>query len=167
MFDKHTNELIGFVDLGDATVHYATLDNIDELATHVLVFYVRGLATELKSCAAYFTTTGVTSYQIMPLFWKVVSLLEICCSLQVVATVSDGASFTRKLYRMHRGLERNAVMIQFTKQSTSLGLIMTFFSFLMSLILSKPVEMACSIQAVVVFPGICGTMENIFFGSIL
>jgi len=60
------------------------------------------------------------------------------------------------------------LMIQlFTKQSTSLGLIMTFFSFLMSLISSKPVEIACSIQAVVVFQGICGTMENIFFGSIL
>ena len=38
VFDKHTNELIGFVDLKDATVNYATLDNIDELATHVLVF---------------------------------------------------------------------------------------------------------------------------------
>ena len=109
VFDKHTNELIGFVDLGDATVNYATLDNIDELATHVLVFYVRGLATELKFCTAYFATTGVTSYQIMPLFWKVVSLLEICCSLQVVATVSDGASFNRKFYRMYRGLQRNAV----------------------------------------------------------
>ena len=74
-----------------------------------LFFYVRGLATELKFCAAYFATTGVTSYQIMPLFWKVVSLLEICCSLQVVATVSNGASFNRKFYRMHRGLQRNAV----------------------------------------------------------
>ena len=51
MFDKHTNELIGFVDLGDATVNYATIDNIDELATHVLVFYIRGLATDLKLCS--------------------------------------------------------------------------------------------------------------------
>ena len=38
VFDKHTNELIGIVDLGDATVNYATLDNIDELATHGLFF---------------------------------------------------------------------------------------------------------------------------------
>ena len=109
VFDKTTNELIGFVDLGDPNVNYATLDNIDQLATHVLVFYVRGLATELKFSFAYFATTGVTSYQIMPLFWKAVSLLEISCNLQVVATVSDGASFNRKFYKMHRGLQTNAI----------------------------------------------------------
>ena len=154
VFDKHTNELIGFV-------------NIDELETHVLVFYVRGLATELKFCAAYFATTGDTSYQIisyqiMPLFWKVVSLLEICCSLQVVATVSDGASFNRKFYRMHRGLHRNAVDDSVVYKTINIFRPdhEIFFS-------SKPIKIACSIQAVVVFPGICGTMENIFFGSIL
>ena len=167
VFDKHTNELIGFVDLGNATVNYATLDNIDELETHVLVFYVRGLATELKFCAAYFATTGDTSYQIisyqiMPLFWKVVSLLEICCSLQEVATVSDGASFNRNFYRMHRGLHRNAVDDSVVYKTINIFRPdhEIFFS-------SKPVKIACSIQAVVVFPGICGTMENIFFGSIL
>lgn len=109
VFDKTTNELIGFVDLGDPNVNYATLDSVDQLATHVLVFYVRGLATDLKFSFAYFATTGVTSYQIMPLFWKAVSLLEISCNLQVVATVSDGASFNRKFYKMHRGLQTNAI----------------------------------------------------------
>ena len=109
IFDKATHELIGFVDLGDPNVNYATLDNIDELATHFLTFYVRGLATDLKFCLAYFATTGVTSYQIMPLFWKAVSLLELSCNLQVIATVSDGASFNRKFYRMHRGPQTNAV----------------------------------------------------------
>ena len=168
VFDKHTNELIGFVDLGDATVNYATLDNIYELATHVLVFYVRGLATELKFCIAYFATTGVMSHQIMPLFWKVVSLLELSCNLQVIATVSDGASINRKFYKMHKGLQTNAVDDSVVyKQSTSSGQITAFISFQMYLISSKPVEIACSTQVVVVFPGIRGTTESIYFGSIL
>ena len=110
VFDKHTNELIGFVDLGDATVNYATLDNIEDLATHVLVFLCEGTSNTAKVfIVAYFATTGVTSYHIMPLFWKVVSLLELSCSLQVVATLSDGASFNRTFYRKHKGLQTNAV----------------------------------------------------------
>lgn len=146
VFDKHTNELIGIVDLGDATVNYATLDNIDELATHVLVFYVRGQEAELKFCAAYHATSGDTSYQIMPLFWKVVGLLKIYCSLQVVATVSDAASFNRKFYRMHRSLQRNAVDDSVVYKTTNIFRPdhEIFFS-------SKPVKIACSIQAVVVF----------------
>lgn len=127
--------------LGGATVNYATLDNIDELATHVLVFYVRGLATEFKFCAASFATTGVTSFQIMPLFWKVVSLLEISCSLQVVATVSDGALFNRKFYRMHRGLQRNAADDSVVYKTINIFRAdREIFSFTMSLISSKPVQ---------------------------
>ena len=106
VFDKTTNELIGFVD---PNVQYANLDNIDQLATLVLGFYVKVLATELKVSLAYFATKGVTCYQIMPLFWKAVSLLKISCNLQVVATVSNGASFNRKFYKMHRGLQTNAI----------------------------------------------------------
>jgi len=38
VWDKHTSDLIGFVDLGDPTVNYATLDTSKELATHILAF---------------------------------------------------------------------------------------------------------------------------------
>lgn len=34
VFDKVTGGLIGYVDLGDPKVNYATLDKIDEVATH-------------------------------------------------------------------------------------------------------------------------------------
>ena len=33
VWDKHTGELIGFVDLGDTTINYAMLSNVQELAT--------------------------------------------------------------------------------------------------------------------------------------
>ena len=75
------------------------------MATHVLVYYVRGLASNLKFSLAYFGTKGVTSYQIMPTFWEAVTILEMICGLKVIAAVSDGASPNRKFYKMHHLLD--------------------------------------------------------------
>ena len=68
VWDKHTGELIGFVDLGDMNVNYATLHNVKELVTHVLVFLVKSIVNLSYS----FATTGSTSYKIFVLFWKAV-----------------------------------------------------------------------------------------------
>ena len=38
VYAKYTGELIGFIDLGDLEINEGTLENMDELATHVLVF---------------------------------------------------------------------------------------------------------------------------------
>lgn len=62
VFDKRTNELIGFVDLGEEKLNEA-LTSTNELATHALVFFVRGVATDLKYTLAYFLTKDMTSYQ--------------------------------------------------------------------------------------------------------
>jgi hypothetical protein len=67
VFDKQTNELIGFVDLGKEKLNEA-LTSTNELATHALAFLVRGVATDLKYTLAYFLTKDVTSYQLMSLF---------------------------------------------------------------------------------------------------
>ena len=72
----YTGELIGFVDLGDLTVNYATLPDVKDLATHVLVFLVKSVVNPLSYSFSTFTTTGVTSFQIMPIFWKAVGILE-------------------------------------------------------------------------------------------
>ena len=48
VFDKNTGQLIGFTDLGDSTINYATFEKQDELASHVLAFFIRGLTTNLK-----------------------------------------------------------------------------------------------------------------------
>eukprot|EP00794_Sanderia_malayensis_P015485 gene15485-17063_t len=101
VYDKHTGELIGFVDLGDTDLNYSCFDDVDQLASHALVYYVRGLASDLKFSFAYFATKGVTAYQIMTTFWEAVAILELTCNLPVIAAVSDGASSNRKFYRMH------------------------------------------------------------------
>ena len=79
--------------------------SLDELA---LVMYVRGIASDLKFNFAYFATKSLTSFQIMPLFWKAISIREIRCKLhQSYAAVSDGASPNRRFYKLHSLIDTN------------------------------------------------------------
>ncbi len=82
----------------------AAFDTLTAIATHVLAFMVRGVASDLKYILGYFSTENLTSYQLMPIFWKAVSVLELSCNLWVCAAVSDGASANRKFYDLHVGL---------------------------------------------------------------
>ena len=104
VFDKHSGNLVGFVDLGDPMTNFACLQEEDTLATHALAFLVRGLCTDLKHVIAYYFTRNVTSFQLMPVFWKVVSTLELSLSLNVIGLVNDGASPNRKLFNLHTEL---------------------------------------------------------------
>ena len=104
VFDKHSNELIGFVDLGDDDVNIAAFDSCSGIASHVLAFMIRSVVSDLKYILGYFSTENVTSYQLMTLVWKAVSILELGCNLWVCTAVSDGASPNRKFYMLHAGL---------------------------------------------------------------
>ena len=103
-WDKHTGELIGFVDLGDIDTNYATLQDVKQLATHVLVFLIKSIVNPLSFSFATFATTVATSYQIFNIFWRAVAILEKI-QLKVIAATADGASSNRKFFRMHKGLE--------------------------------------------------------------
>ena len=104
VFDKVSGELIGFVDLGDPMVNYANLQEEDTIASHALAFLVRGLATDLKHIIGYYFTRNVTSFQLIPIFWKIVSVLELSLNLWVIAAVNDGASPIRKFFNLHQNL---------------------------------------------------------------
>jgi hypothetical protein len=104
VFDKVSGELIGFIDFGDPMTNYATLQEEDTIASHALAFLVRGLATDLKHIIGYYFTGNVTSFQIMPIFWKIVSVLELSLNLFVVAAINDGASPNRKFFNLHSNL---------------------------------------------------------------
>ena len=81
-----------------------------ELATHALVLFVRGLCTDLKFAFANFGTKGVTAYQLVAIFWRTVSILELTCHLSIIATTStsDGASPDRQFYRIHFDMDGGA-----------------------------------------------------------
>ena len=74
VYDKYSGELIGYVYLGDPDIIYTTFVKEDELATHALVYYVRGIATDLKFSLSYFTIVFylIKLYQIMSIIWKAV-----------------------------------------------------------------------------------------------
>ena len=103
-----SGDLVGYVDLGDPDLNYASFENQDDLATHVLVFYVTGLASKLKFELGYLGTKGILSYQIMCTFWRVVGILENTCNLRVIAVVSDGASCNTSFIKMHRSMSNIA-----------------------------------------------------------
>ena len=97
VWDKYSGELIGFVDLGDININYATLKNVEKLATHVLVFLVRSIVNHLSFSFASFATTAILAHQIMPIFWKAVCFLEQI-GLHVIAATADGASPNRRFF---------------------------------------------------------------------
>ena len=101
VWDKHTGEIIGFVDRGDIDLNHATLQKIGTVATHVLVFMIRSIVNPFKFTLANFATTGISSSQIFPLFWKALGICELECKFKVMATTCDGASPNRKFFLMH------------------------------------------------------------------
>ena len=100
VWDKHSGELTGYVDLGDVNLNYATLSKVEEIAAHVLVFLIRSIVNPLKFSLVNFATTGATATQIFPLLWKTISICEMNM-LKVLAVTCDGASPNRKLFKMH------------------------------------------------------------------
>ena len=109
VWDKYSGELIGFVDLGDINTNYATLKNVEELATHILVFLAKSIVNPLSFSFASFATTGISSHQIMPIFWKAVCYLEQI-NLHVIAATADGASPNRRFFRMHKFLQGDSAV---------------------------------------------------------
>ena len=96
------------MDLGDPHTNYAVLEKVDEIASHSLVFLIRGICTELNFSLAYFATSSVTAAQMLPLLWDAVCILELECNWMVVGVNADGASQNRKLFSMHGGLDDDA-----------------------------------------------------------
>ena len=107
VWDKHTGELIWYVDLGDPDLSNATLKKPDEVASHILLFLLRSIVNPLKFTLANFATSNVKTIQLFPLFWKAVDIVEDNCNLQVVTVTSDAASSNQTMYHMHLQMEDN------------------------------------------------------------
>ena len=110
VFDKVSGDLVGFINLGDPMTNFADLQE-DPIATHALAFLVRGLCPDLKHIIAYFFTGNVTSFQLMPLFWRTVAVLEEPLNLYVCAAVNDGALPNRKFFRLNCKLANKADIV--------------------------------------------------------
>ena len=88
VWDKHSGELIGYIDLGDPELNCATMKQGSSIASHILVFLVRCIVNPLKFTLANFATCNATSVQLFPVFWKAVAILEDKCKLKVMGVTS-------------------------------------------------------------------------------
>ena len=100
VWDKHTGELIGYVDLGDTELNYATLEKTDNIETQILAFLIHNIVNPFKFSLANFATYLASTSQMLPLLWKAIRICGLN-SLKVVAVICDGASPDRKLFKMH------------------------------------------------------------------
>ena len=55
----------------------------------------------LSYAFATFATVGIKSFQLFPLFWRAVAILERTCILKVIAATADGTSPNHCFYNMH------------------------------------------------------------------
>ena len=114
VYDKHTGELVGFVDLdkvGNDILNMKEVIKKEEkpMAKYVLVIMVRGVGTKLKFPLAHFATSGITSDQLFPILWKSVEICELDLGLKVLYITSDGASPNRRFICLH-GNDPNSVV---------------------------------------------------------
>ena len=65
---KQTGDLIGFVDLGGVNLNYATLQEINLIASHVPVFLLWSVVNPFKSSLANFSNKNATASPVFPLF---------------------------------------------------------------------------------------------------
>ena len=76
VWDKHSSEVIGCVDLGDTERNFATLEKTDTIATYILAFLIHSIVNPFKFSLANFTICGVNAAQLFPLFRKTVGICE-------------------------------------------------------------------------------------------
>ena len=91
VWDKHSGEVIAYVDLGGVNVNYAILSKVEEIANLVLVFLIQSIANILKFSLADFAKTGASVTQMFHVLWKAISICEINM-LNVLTRKCDGAS---------------------------------------------------------------------------
>ena len=84
VYNKHTGELVGFVDLGDVNNHLLAFERevkgdkklLHSLAKTMMVFMVRGIFTPLRFPYAQFPCEKLTGGLLFHPFWKAVYRLE-------------------------------------------------------------------------------------------
>lgn len=108
VYDKEECSLLGFVDLDDINNHLQAFEKSlsaseskPTLATHIVVFMVRGLFSSLRFPYAQFPCSSLNGHTLYALVWECISHLETI-GFKVLALTADGASCNRKFFKMHR-----------------------------------------------------------------
>ena len=101
VYNTQNGKLFGYVDVADTEKIFANcIDDDSSVATHALVFMIRGLKSSLQAVAATYATRCLSAEQLYTRFWEAVSCCEMV-GFRIRCCVSDGASVNRKFYKLH------------------------------------------------------------------
>ena len=108
VLSKSTGKLVGFCDLDTFNEELLKMSNSKvefkpDIATHIIVFMVRGLFSSHNVPFMWYPCKGFHSEQLWDCVWRATHILEDL-GLKVRAWVSDGASSNRKFFRIHRAI---------------------------------------------------------------
>ena len=113
VYRKSDNALIGYVHLNHVEEEMQRLENslkgttlvepLQQLATKMLTYMVKGLTSNLKYVVASFPVNQLTKDMLYVRTWKVISRLERI-EAKVLAIVSDGSAVNRAFISMHQPL---------------------------------------------------------------
>ena len=110
VFDKHSLELVGFVQIGDINTHLSKFESCSmpqktpvapQLATHMLSFMVSGIMTDLQFPYVSFPCSTISGDQLYSMVWGCIRRLETC-GFKVLAVTCDGASSNRTFMKLHQ-----------------------------------------------------------------
>lgn len=98
MYNKHTSQIIGLVNLGNTEQQLLALEQEERgtgsrVATHGLQFMVRGGGIWSDYPVSYFATSSLSA--------EVIGAVE-STGLKMMIVTADGAFQNRKFFRMHR-----------------------------------------------------------------
>ena len=114
VYDKHSGELVGFVDLDKTGNQLIDLENTlnDEsrkLAKYVLLIMVRGACTDFRFPLASYATDGITSDLLYSVIWPAIEAVEVVADLKIIYITCDGASPNRRFFEIHGDNNGNSI----------------------------------------------------------
>ena len=117
VYDKHTGELVGYVDLDKVgnqliDLQNALNDSNQSVAKFLLVVMVRGVTTSLKYPLATFATDGIKAPFIYSVMWEAIEIVENHACLKVLFLCCDGATPNRKFFQVHDQLNPTLYRIE-------------------------------------------------------
>ena len=110
VYDKYNSTIIGFVNVGHINNHLLAFEEQQQKsssnekphardATHMLVFMVRGIFSDLKFPYGQFPCSSLSGDVLFPIVWECVKRLE-GLGFKVIAITCDGASSNRKFFKL-------------------------------------------------------------------
>lgn len=84
VYDARSGEMVGFLNRENSGKQAD-----EELATHVLCFYIVGLNSKLSMCVGFFPTHNANAGDVYSKLWNAIALLEKVCGLKVLNEINS------------------------------------------------------------------------------